>query len=453
MDEKTFNFILLKGEDYQTEFKENIGGIEKDMVAFANAEGGNIFIGVSDDNRIKGIEITNKIKADIYSFARNCDPAIQINISEQKSTLIVHVPESTIKPHRCTQGFYLRVGSISQKLSVDEIRELFNKQGKLFYEEIVNKDFTLKDFDSKKFQDFLKNANISKTLPTFELLSNLNLVNQKHEFKNAAILLFGKTPSRFIPQNIITCVLYKGTDKVLILDRKDFKEDIISNYTDAINFLYKHLRLRYEMKGFGPRKEILEIPQEALKEAIINSISHRDYSEKGAVIQIDIFDDRIEIFNPGELLVKEADFGKKSISRNPLLFGLLQRIELVEHVGSGIKRIRESVAQAKLQAPKFEFTTFFTIIFFRAKPGFEVQEEAREKTREKTREKIVQSILENPKITTEEIALKTMISIKGIEWQIKNLKKENMIERIGPDKGGYWKVTKMRPNLKNTKKL
>ncbi|HLC37081.1 MAG TPA: hypothetical protein VJK05_05770 [archaeon] len=88
------------------------------------------------------------------------------------------------------------------------------------YEEIINRDFFLKDFDAEKFYGFLKKANVSKTLPQQDLLYNTGLANSKREFNNAAILLFGKNPSKFIPQGIITCVLYKGTGKALIIDKK-----------------------------------------------------------------------------------------------------------------------------------------------------------------------------------------------------------------------------------------
>ena len=435
MDKKTFDFVLGKGEDYRVEFKENLSGIEKDIVAFANAEGGRILVGISDDNRIKGIEINNRLKADLQSITRNCDPPIHIELSEIDNVLVVSVPESSKKPHRCSQGFYLRTGSISQKLTVDEIRELFNKQGKLLYEEIINRDFFLKDFDAEKFYGFLKKANVSKTLPQQDLLYNMGLANSKGEFNNAAILLFGKNPSKFIPQGIITCVLYKGTGKALIIDKKDFKSGIISNYNDTKSFFYKNLRLRYEIKGFEPRKEILEIPEEALKEAIINAVSHRDYSEKGAVIQVDIFDDRIEISDPGELLFDKADFGKRSISRNPLIFGLLQRINLVEHVGSGIARMRKALADAGLPEPKFDFTNFFTVTFYR--PALK---ETTQKTTQKTAQKIIELIIANQKITRAELAKETGLSEDGIKFNLNKLKKEGILKRIGPDKGGHWEV-------------
>ncbi|MBI2136386.1 hypothetical protein HYU06_04905 [Candidatus Woesearchaeota archaeon] len=115
-------------------------------------------------------------------------------------------------------------------------------------------------------------------------------------------------------------------------------EDAISNYENAIKFLFRNLRLEYKIETAGPREEILEIPEDALREAVVNAMVHRDYNEKGANIQIDIFDDRVEISNPGGLVsaIKKKEFGKKSISRNPLLFSLFKSVDLVEKVGSGI---------------------------------------------------------------------------------------------------------------------
>ena len=308
---------------------------------------------------------------------------------------------------------------------------------------MINTNFALTNFDHAKFDEFLKKANISKTLPEKELLTNLGLTTENGYFKNAAILLFGKNIERFLPQSMITCVLYKGKDKVFIIDRKDYKNDIFSNYEEAMAFLYRHLRLRYEIKGFGPRKEILELPKEALKEAVINAICHRDYGERGAVIQIDIFDDRVEISNPGGLIIKESEFGKKSVSRNPLLFGLLQRIEFVEHVGSGILRIQNAMQAAGLPAPKFEFGMFFTIIFMKPTVWGEedtIKDTIRDTIISDNELKILEEIKKNPQITAEELSKIVHINLRNIKNNLKKLKDKKRIERKGSRKSGYWSI-------------
>ena len=123
------------------------------------------------------------------------------------------------------------------------------------------------------------------------------------------------------------------------------------------------LKVSYIIEGMGPRKEVWEIPLTVFKEAIINALSHRDYYEQGAVTMVEVYDDRVEISNPGGLLLAvKKEFGKKSMSRNPLIFGLFTRMSLVEKIASGIPRMRGEMKEAGLPEPIF--TTdggFFTV--------------------------------------------------------------------------------------------
>jgi predicted HTH transcriptional regulator len=140
------------------------------------------------------------------------------------------------------------------------------------------------------------------------------------------------------------------------------------------------LEVSYIIEGTGPRKEMWEIPLTVFKEAIINALSHRDYYEQGAVTMIEVYDDRVEISNPGGLLIGvKKEFGKKSMTRNPLIFGLFTRMSLVEQVASGIPRMREEMLEAGLPEPVFStnggfFTVEFkrpdkdTVVYFEGKP-------------------------------------------------------------------------------------
>ena len=118
-------FILERGEDSRTEFKEKAeAGLDRTMTALANSSGGRIYVGISDDGKIKGVEVTNRLKSRIEDIAKNCDPKILVSLKELKKEkiLIVEVPESKDKPHKCSSGFYIRSGASSQKLTRDEIR-------------------------------------------------------------------------------------------------------------------------------------------------------------------------------------------------------------------------------------------------------------------------------------------------------------------------------------------
>src|SRR5690606_23063376 len=125
-----------------------------------------------------------------------------------------------------------------------------------------------------------------------------------------------------------------------IIDRKTFDLDIITNIEETIAFLKRHLNLAYTIRE-ARREEQLEIPEVVLREAVVNAVTHRDYFEKGADVMVEIFDNRVEMSNPGGLPkgLKEEDFGTKTLARNPLIASLLSRARYIEKLGTGVPRI------------------------------------------------------------------------------------------------------------------
>lgn len=371
MTDEELQLILEEGEGYTTEFKRNTSNLDKEMVAFANASGGRIFVGIDDDGSIPGIEITNKLKSDIQNIARQCDPPVKILFEEFKNILIVKVYPGSEKPYRCSSGFYMRVGPNSQKMRTNEIREFFQNEGKIRFDELINEKFNFENhFDENKLERFLKIAGISKALDTASILTNLGVAEKqggKVLLNNAGVLFFSRKLSDIYYHTVVTCARYKGTNKAYIIDKKDFNEDLVSSVDNAMNFLKQYIPLRYEFTGEPQRKEIPEIPYEALREAVINAITHRNYFEKGANVFVEVFDDRIEISNPGGLPkgLDPKDFGKKSVLRNPIIASLFHRINYIEKMGTGISRIQEHMKNAGLQPVEFQFNTFFTAIFRR----------------------------------------------------------------------------------------
>ncbi len=127
------------------------------------------------------------------------------------------------------------------------------------------------------------------------------------------------------------------------------------------------------VRGKLEREEILEIPEDALREAIINAVTHRDYFHIGISVSVEIFSDRVEIYNFGGLPkgLNKKDFGTKSVLRNKLIADLMQRLGYIEKFGTGIKSIKKLVKEAGLEEPKFKLNEFFTIIFPRKPLYFE----------------------------------------------------------------------------------
>jgi ATP-dependent DNA helicase RecG len=443
IDKKELSFLIGQGEGYNLEFKEAFSkNIARDICAFANANGGRILVGVSDDGEIKGARITNSLKSDVHTLVRNFDHPLNIGVETLGDLLVINVPEGVNKPYSTNGKFYLRYGTNSQQLARSEIREFFQKEGLVLFDEKPNYDFDLEeDFDYNTFETFLEKAKITPVLSREEILENSFILKDGY-MKNAGVLLFCSRITKFFPQATVTCVLYQGKTKYKILDRKEFDADLYSNFQNALIYVQSKLNTEFIIKG-GPRVERPELPEEALREALLNAIAHRDYFVSGANILVEIFSDRVEITNPGGLVkgLTKKDLGKKSLSRNNLLFGLMQRMDLVEKVGSGITRMRRAMKDYGLRVPIFDINdNWFTIIFKRPVIWGETTQKTTRKTTQKTTQKLLSLIRENPGATREELAILLEITPDGVKYHIANLKKKGFIKRIGGRKGGRWEV-------------
>ena len=361
--------MLQEGETQKIEFKENLGGLDKEIVAFANSSGGRIFIGVDDNGIVKGISVTNAFKSQVQDIANNCEPKIELSLKSFENVLIVDVAEGKNKPYMCKKGFYLRMGPNSQKLPRDDILKIAIQEGQLRYDEQIDYDFDFKeDFDERSFRDFLEAGNITVNLPFENILFNMKLAERegsKYYFRSAVSLLFSKDVKKFNSSAYTTCVLFKGNTRAHIIDRKDFDGGLIEQVRDAISFVEKNILLTYQIKTLK-RKEIPQYPVDALREGIVNAIMHRDYFEKGSNVFVYVYDDFIEIVNPGGLFgITKDQLGKVCVRRNEIIADLFEMVDFVEKAGTGIQRMKTAMQEAGLKEPKIDVSeNFFMITFY-----------------------------------------------------------------------------------------
>lgn len=452
--------ILEEGEGYTLEFKSSINSdLPKELVAFANASGGRILIGVDDLNHIVGCDLSNKALAQIEDMAAACDPPVAVRVEKlpRHKILIIHVPEGANRPHRCNKGFYLRNGASSQKMSTQDITAFIQAEGKIRFEQQLRTDLDWKEaLDEKRLDHFLQLARIAPKADTTNLLLNLgagDYKNGRFYLNQAGVLFFAKEPTQRLFHVSVVCALFKGTGKAYILDRKELTGNLLENVEDALLFLKKHLQLRWEITSESTRrKEILELPEVALREAMVNAVCHRDYLEEGAQVMVEVFDDRVEIYNPGGLPkgFPIHEFGKLSMCRNPLIASLLLRCNYIEKMGTGIERIRAALNRENCPQVNIRFNTMFILEFPRPTHSKtdgatdQTMEKTRVKPREKTRVKILGLIADNPHTTTAQLAEAVGITPKGVEWQLSQMKKDGILKHVGSAKGGRWEVTRKK---------
>ena len=446
MDSEQLKFILAEGEGLTVEFKERYTPkIDRDITAFANSKGGVILLGVNDEGKITGEQLTNRMKAEIAALARNCDPHVSISgISRVGNVVVIKVPEGAEKPYSCSSGYFRRLDGMTQKMTQKEVRLMFRASADTLFESLPCGGFAPADVRLGKVKTFLAEAGTSlkvtgANLPRF--LSSLG-VCRENRITNAGALMFAEDINKYIPHCETIMAAFKGVEKVHIYDRRDVRADLLSQFNEALEFLKKHLNVRSEI--YINRREVYELPLDALREAIVNALVHRDYSMRGTSIYINVFDDRVDISNPGGLLpgVAAGGFGKESLRSNPLIADIFHRMGKVERMGTGIKRMRDLMREAGLKEPEFTSDTFFHAVFYRA-PKFSLKADTagtRVKTRVKTRGKMMAVLRENPRLTTPELARLMGITVKGVEWNLAKLRREGVIRREGPAKGGSWLV-------------
>ncbi|MFP4506918.1 MAG: RNA-binding domain-containing protein, partial [Cyclobacteriaceae bacterium] len=464
--------IIQSGEGYNAEFKIRVPNklkeLSEEICAFANAAGGVLLIGVSDDNEIHGAEIDNGKRSAIQNSLNEINPHIPTTLYsvdiEGKTVWVIEVNSGPQKPYALSGAIYVRQGPNTQKLTtVEQMRDFFQQSDRIYFDEAPCQDFkSTLDIDQNWFEEFRLQSGLSKTISQQQIIQNLKLVLADGNMKNGGVLFFGSTPEQFIETAVIRCIAFEGINKTQIIDDKVFGGPLMKQYEQAMQWLKGKLDIRYEIEGSGPRTEIWEIPETALKETIINALSHRDYYDKGAKTTVELFDDRVEVSNPGGLTsaISPADFGTKSHSRNPLIFGLFVRIRMVEQVGSGIGRIKDQMQAAQLSEPVFKTEGMFTVVLQRPKKGSgkssgkssgkdapeswnTVKEQLINKAPSKIGKsslRILEMVYHNRYVTIPEMAKSIDITERAIEKNIQKLKEQELIVRKEGERAGYWEL-------------
>ena len=288
------------------------------------------------------------------STARSAAPPIAIDVTSVDGVLCVRVPEQHGKPYSFGSRFFMREGANSQQMSREEIREFFFKEGLIRFDEMQCGDFRIEnDLTDEKWMKFSQRARIPEGLEPVSALENLHLL-KAGEMTNAGAWLLTDDITRYTLQARVICAVFRGATKTHILDRREFAADLFSIFEDCMAHLQSRLNTALIPHALG-RDERLELPEGALREALVNAIVHRDYRST-ANVQVHVFRDRLEIVTPGGLPagMREEDLGTKSVPRNPLLFGMFYRMGLVEQVGSGIRRIRELCRDHRVAEPTID---------------------------------------------------------------------------------------------------
>lgn len=438
--------------------------------AYANAEGGTVVIGISDKTRrVEGVNAQGEEKINNFlNLPKDCCIPmpeyrhefvdITNDAGKPDRLILLHIKPSIDKVITTTKDeVYLRIGDKTRKLTVEEIRQLEYEKGVAHYEEEVCPFATMEDLDPELLDAYREKIGAVHQTNEQVLRARQFIVKRHDEdaLTNAAVLLFGKNVRGFFPHCRIRYIKVDGTsmrtgaDFNVVKDR-NFDLPLLRLIPEAKRFISDQLEERTTLESDGRFHTYPEYPEFAWVESITNAVCHRQWGLRGDYILVAKYDDRLEIKSPGRLpnIVTVDNIFTTRFARNPLISRVLTEMELVRELNEGIPRVFKEMKEAGLPEPKIvETAANVTVILYNEKAAdgnSQTTENTTQKTTEnateKTTEKIIRILKDRPYTTAGQLAEELGLTIDGVDYNIRKLKKQGRIVRIGGDKGGHWEV-------------
>jgi ATP-dependent DNA helicase RecG len=428
------------------------------ICGFANADGGVLHIGRNARGVVVGVPDAARLLEDIPNKVRDIlGILVDVNLRQEKGKEYVEiVVEPYPYPISYKGEYHYRSGSTKQELKGAALdRFLLRKQGRT-WDGVPLPGVTVRSLSAAAIAGFRQQARVSRRLdasvlrePAAGLLEKLNLFDGGH-LKRAAVLLFHPDPERFVTGAFVKIGFFLSKSELLYHD--EVHGDLFSQTAKTMELLLtKYLKAAISYRGLQ-RVESLPVPEAALREALLNAIIHKDYAS-GAPVQIRVQADRLTIWNAGVLPDhwSLANLLGEHASRpfNPSVANAFFRAGQIEAWGRGIQRIFDACREAGSPKPAVRYQPGDMWVEFpfgrkyraalAAGEGKGVRTTV-EKTVAKTVEKILALLRSKPRLTQADLVMATGLSRRGVEWNLKELKKNGRIRRIGPDKGGAWEV-------------
>ena len=431
--------FLARDEGKTLEFKEHcrpLKSIVRTAVAFANTAGGNIVIGVKDKTKeVVGVAdplVDEERLANAFADGIRplLVPDIQIHAWRKLHLIVVAVPHAVgpyyVRSEGPENGVYIRLGSTNRPAGPELLAELQRLARNTFFDEQPCTETISEDIDFRAASELFAAVSRPLTSPKRRSLGLFVGQGSRELPSIGAVLLFGKNRGRLFPSATIRCARFLGTDTAKFLDQTEIDEYLPKAADSTVAFIERHTRQGIEI-GRVRRRDVPEYPVEAVREAVINAIVHADYSIGGAGTKVAIFDDRVEITNPGLLpfgLTLDAALAGVSRLRNRVVGRVFRELGLIEQWGSGLGRITAACANVGLPAPRFEeLGTNFRVTLF--------GERVKVPARPEWESALLARLAKEGRITTQEAAKLWKISARNARGRLLAMVKSGWVVEVG----------------------
>lgn len=434
--------LLQQDESETLEFKASFGDEALESIgAFANARGGTVLIGVEDDRTIRGVHIGEKTLEDWANRIQEAtDPRLQPSFTceedDRKSVISIQIEPVTGAPVSVRGRYFRRIGRTNQRMSHEEIMQRMLTSAGLSWDAVVEREASWSELHAGKIQHFMMMARRTGRRPfpeetnKREMLERLRLLQDGRPTR-AALLLFGKTPLVRFPSAFLKLGRFRSP--TLIVDDREVAGTLLEQVDEAMTWFRERLQTRFVITGQPQRDVIWEYPLDAVREAVVNAVCHRDYTSP-VNIQIRLYDDRLEVWNPGGLLppLTPADLLRPhdSVPRNRQIAEVFFYAGLIERWGTGTTRMADALREAGLPDPEFDTGTpgRFTVIM-RQNPF--TDDRLRAIGLNERQRRAVAYVREHGKITNREYCQLTGVSNVTAHYDCRKLIEAGILQLIG----------------------
>jgi ATP-dependent DNA helicase RecG len=352
--------IIQQGENDSVEFKEygvRVESLAKEMVAFANNQGGVILLGINDTGIVTGIPTDVALEEWVMNIVRDrIVPALKVKFNQyfsedNKIIAEIVVPKGSDKPYQTAGKYYIRVGSNHRLASQSELMCLFQAAGIFHYDAngvdrttIQNLNFTaLEQYFCAYHIDFYKESENDKE----RLLINTDILNETKQATVGGLLIFGINPERYLPQSGISFAHFAGHEiQSELIDKQNISGPLPLQVDRCLATLKNNLLMPSDIKEAKREDLRLYPPMKVFRELIVNACIHRNYAITGSKIRIFMFSDRIEFMSPGRLpntvTIDKLKVGV-SYASNPILVKFMENLRYIDHLGRGLPMVYQEI--------------------------------------------------------------------------------------------------------------
>lgn len=376
MDIEHIQTLIQQQESDTLEFKKSTAQLKpafETVCGFLNAKGGSVLIGVADNGDIIGQDVTDKTKQEIARELDKIEPHAAVQVEyipcpNGKKVIFLKAPKGPHLPYTYDGRAFKRIQSTTTQMSQQQYKQLLTQGGQFNYrwDEMLAAAFDLSSLNQEEIQETIKQGIQADRIPSEALNDNLqNMLKRLKLMKdetltNAAVILFAKNEHlRDYPQCHLKMARFRGNDKTGdFIDNQSVDGNAFFILAEATMFMKRHLPIAstYQQDKFE-RIDEPTLPVLAVREALINAICHRDYSNRSSSIALAIYDDRLEIWSygllPHELTVEDLKKSHTSHPRNQLVADIFFKRKLVEKWGTGTTKMIDLCEERHLPPPEF----------------------------------------------------------------------------------------------------